>query len=83
MNCFTIRSYGRAVLAWALAQVLKVVFVLIVDRRFDFHRLVGAGGMPSSHSSFVTSLMIMIGFHTGLWKPVVCGVFCVWSNRYV
>lgn len=66
-----------AVLAWALAQVLKVVFVLIVDRRFDFHRLVGAGGMPSSHSSFVTSLMIMIGFHSGFGSPLfaVCFVF--------
>ena len=66
-----------AVLSWALAQVLKVVFVFILDRRVDFHRLVGAGGMPSSHSSFVTALALMVGFQAGFNSPLfaVCLVF--------
>ena len=64
-----------AVLAWALAQVLKVVFVYILDRKVDFHRLIGAGGMPSSHSSFVTSLMMKVGFNSGFQSPLFAACF--------
>lgn len=54
-----------AILSWFIAQSLKVIFVLITEKRFDFHRFVGSGGMPSSHSSFVTSLAVIIGFDCG------------------
>lgn len=66
-----------SVLAWALAQILKVIFVLIANRRLDFRRLVGSGGMPSSHSSFVTSLAAMVGFADGFDSAIfaVCFVF--------
>ncbi|KJS84900.1 MAG: acid phosphatase [Peptococcaceae bacterium BICA1-8] len=47
--------------AWAIAQFLKVVIVLYTQRKWDFTRLVGAGGMPSSHSALVTSLATGIG----------------------
>jgi acid phosphatase family membrane protein YuiD len=54
-----------AILSWFVAQVLKVVFVLIWNKRFDFHRFVGSGGMPSSHSSFVVSLAAAVGLVEG------------------
>ena len=54
-----------AVLAWFVAQVLKVIFVFIWNRKLDFNRLVGSGGMPSSHSSFVISLAVAIGITEG------------------
>ncbi|MFZ5943402.1 MAG: divergent PAP2 family protein [Bacillota bacterium] len=47
--------------AWALAQLLKVIIVLWTQRKWDFTRLVGAGGMPSSHSALVTSLGVCVG----------------------
>lgn len=50
-----------AAAAWLAAQSLKVVFTLVVDRRFNLLRFVGSGGMPSSHSSFVMSLATSIG----------------------
>ena len=54
-----------AVLSWFIAQVLKVVFVLIKEKKMDFSRLVGAGGMPSSHSSFIVALATSVGKETG------------------
>jgi hypothetical protein len=47
--------------AWAIAQFLKVIVVLWTQKKWDFTRLVGAGGMPSSHSALVTSLATGVG----------------------
>lgn len=65
-----------AVLGWFVAQVLKVILVLICERRFDISRMIGSGGMPSSHSSFVTSLATAVAFESGVSSPLfaVCGV---------
>ena len=54
------------VLAWFIAQALKVVITLIKDKKLDFRRLVGAGGFPSSHASLVASLSTAIGLIDGL-----------------
>lgn len=50
-----------SMLAWFIAQSLKVVHTLIVDKRFNVLRFVGSGGMPSSHSAFVMSMTTTIG----------------------
>ena len=50
-----------SLLAWFIAQSLKVIHTLIVDGRFNVWRFVGSGGMPSSHSSFVMGLTTSIG----------------------
>ena len=65
-----------AILGWLVAQVLKVILVLICDKRFDITRMIGSGGMPSSHSSFVTSLATAVAFESGVSSPLfaVCGV---------
>lgn len=42
-----------------------MIVVLVTDRRIDFSRFVGSGGMPSSHSSFVTGLATSIGIVSG------------------
>ena len=69
-----------AVICWIAAQVLKVIFYSICNRQFSFERLVGAGGMPSSHSSTVCGLMVAVGRTYGVSSPVfaMCVVFaCV------
>ncbi len=48
-------------LSWATAQFLKLIITFIEDKKWDFTKLVSAGGMPSSHSSFVTALTVSIG----------------------
>lgn len=50
---------------WFIAQLLKVVFVLMLDKKLDFRRFIGSGGMPSSHSSFVVSLAMYTGLRCG------------------
>ena len=47
--------------AWALAQLLKVVFHWIIHREWDIGRAFGLGGMPSSHAAVVTALASCIG----------------------
>lgn len=54
-----------SILSWFTAQVLKVIFTLIEKKRIDFRRFVGSGGMPSSHSAFVTSLATAVGLQNG------------------
>jgi hypothetical protein len=54
-----------ALLGWLTAQVIKVILVFITNKRLDFKRLTGSGGMPSSHSSITMSLTMSIGFVYG------------------
>lgn len=44
-----------ALLAWFLAQLIKVILELVLMRRFDVTRFVSSGGMPSSHSAMVVA----------------------------
>ncbi len=55
-----------SVLAWFVAQVIKTVINVIEMRKFDPERLIGAGGMPSSHSATVCSLVTAVGLRYGL-----------------
>ena len=63
-----------AILGWFSAQVLKVLFILIRYRKWDFRRMIGSGGMPSSHSSFVTSLATGVGLIEGFDSTLFSGV---------
>lgn len=45
-----------AAVGWAVAQILKTITNLCFTKKFDPERLVGSGGMPSSHSSTVCAL---------------------------
>ncbi|MGI6364838.1 MAG: divergent PAP2 family protein [Bacillota bacterium] len=61
--------FEAALTAWLLAQILKVIFELLFRRRLDFGRLVGAGGMPSSHAAFVAALSTAVGRIRGWDSP--------------
>jgi acid phosphatase family membrane protein YuiD len=50
-----------SMLAWVIAQTLKVILTVIYRRKLDLRRFIGAGGMPSSHSALVVSLATSIG----------------------
>ena len=41
---------------WTVAQVLKTLIHLLFTKKFVAERLVGSGGMPSSHSATVCAL---------------------------
>ncbi len=46
------------VISWFAAQIIKTIVHAIQAKSFDPERFVGAGGMPSSHSSLVVSVVI-------------------------
>ena len=48
-----------------IAQIFKVILSLIVERKLDFSRFTGAGGMPSSHSALVMALAVAVGRSMG------------------
>lgn len=48
-----------------LAQFLKVLLVLLIDRKIDLKRMTETGGMPSSHSAAVSCLAISMGMTQG------------------
>ncbi len=60
------RPLISAVAAWAIAQTLKLVLFAILERRLNWRRLIETGGLPSSHSAFVTGLATGVAVSEGL-----------------
>ena len=58
------------ILVWFFIQTFKVIYDLVTTKQFNFKRILGAGGMPSSHSAVVTSLATMIGKSEGITSPI-------------
>lgn len=50
------KVFVTAVIGWLVAQILKTIIHMILTKEFDAERMVGSGGMPSSHSSTVCAL---------------------------
>lgn len=51
--------------SWFLAQIIKTVIHAIINKKLDWTRLFGDGGMPSGHSATVTSMALIIGLTQG------------------
>ena len=54
-----------AALGWLVAQILKTLIHAWFTKGFDAERLIGSGGMPSSHSATVVSLATATYFEYG------------------
>lgn len=52
-------------LTWFAIQAFKVIWDLVTIRKFNFKRIMGAGGMPSSHSAVVMAITVMVGREAG------------------
>lgn len=57
-------------IVWFCIQTFKVIYELVTTKKFNFKRIMGAGGMPSSHSAVVTCLATLIGRTEGLDTPI-------------
>ncbi|KAF8018562.1 hypothetical protein BT93_H3444 [Corymbia citriodora subsp. variegata] len=64
-SIFTNYALISALVAFTIAQFIKFFTSWYRERRWDLKRLVGSGGMPSSHSATVTALAATIGFQDG------------------
>lgn len=69
---------STALTAFLLAQGLKLIITGVTLKRIDFRRLVGSGGMPSSHAAGVTALTLSIGLTEG-WNSAVFAVAAVFA----
>lgn len=58
------------ILLWFGIQLFKLLYDLVTTKKFNFKRILGAGGMPSSHSAVVTSLATLIGKNIGVGTPM-------------
>jgi acid phosphatase family membrane protein YuiD len=52
----------KPLLAWLMAQVIKIIIEAFRNKKVDFKRIAGAGGMPSSHAALTVALT------SALWK---------------
>ncbi|MCI6580528.1 MAG: divergent PAP2 family protein [Oscillospiraceae bacterium] len=58
------------ILAWLAAQIIKTVLHAVKNDKVALERLVGSGGMPSSHTATVVASMIAAGRTEGLKSSV-------------
>ena len=57
-------------LTWFGIQLFKLIWDLVTTKKLNLKRLMGAGGMPSSHSAVVVALATMIGRNQGITSPI-------------
>lgn len=65
--------------SWFTAQVLKVVINAVINKKFDWERLFGDGGMPSGHSATVSSLaaIAFLTYGAGSFEFAVTGILAI------
>ena len=73
------RILVAAFFGWLTAQVLKTIIYVLVNKSFDPERLLGDGGMPSSHSATVMALVTSTCFYYGAasFEVAIAGVLAL------
>ena len=70
MNFFSELAQNKILISaasgWIIAQVLKTIIHTWFTKNFDAERLVGGGGMPSSHSATVCALSTAVALQYGV-----------------
>lgn len=69
------KIFLTTILAWLVAQSIKVAFGVFRENKFDFKWFIGTGGMPSSHAASVTALATSIGLTFGFNSPLFAVTF--------
>lgn len=54
-----------ALISMISVQIIKFLSTMIINRRVNFERLTGTGGMPSSHAASVSALATAVGLEAG------------------
>ncbi len=62
---------------WFGIQLFKLIYDLVTTKKFNFKRIMGAGGMPSSHSAVVAGIATLIGKYEGVDSPIFALAFIV------
>ncbi len=62
-------------LLWFGIQLFKLLYDLVTTKKFNFRRIMGAGGMPSSHSAVVAGLATLVGKYEGVGSSTFAVAF--------
>lgn len=65
LGLFSNHVLFAGLLGWFVAQALKIPIYRHIEKKWDFGRFFGSGGMPSSHSSMVVATAVMTGAIAG------------------
>jgi acid phosphatase family membrane protein YuiD len=57
-------------LAWLIAQIIKIPLDYVRTRRWNWSLLLTTGGMPSSHSALMTATTLATGLYHGFDNPI-------------
>jgi len=67
---FQNKALMAGLIAWLLAQIIKLPLDYLYSRKWNWALLLTTGGMPSSHSSLLTATSLGIGLYHGFDEPV-------------
>ncbi len=67
---FTNQIFLAALIGWGISQGIKVCTSIIKYKKFDLERIMGAGGMPSSHTASIVAATFAIGSNYGFESPI-------------
>lgn len=70
MDLFNNYLIRVGVLSWFSAQFLKVIITFVTTRKINIERFFGSGGMPSSHSALVCSVVVGSAKLLGMSSPI-------------
>ena len=66
-----------SVIAWGLAQILKVPIEYLRTQKMNWALLLSSGGMPSSHSALMVGVTYGAGLFTGFDSPAFAVAFSI------
>lgn len=72
---FRNQALVTAAVSWIIAAVLKVLIIAVTQRKLDWERMLGTGGMPSTHTTPVIACTTSIGLVTGFDGPIFAVAF--------
>ena len=78
-DLITNRFFIVSVSSWFVAQFLKTVLYALENKKWDWTRLFGDGGMPSGHSATVSSLAVLsaLTFGFGSFEFAVTAILAI------
>jgi acid phosphatase family membrane protein YuiD len=74
---FVTKPYLVAIVAGIVAQTVKVLSFLVVEKRVNFRRFVQTDGSPNMHSAAMSALALYIGFIDGFGSIVFTLALCL------
>ncbi len=77
LDVFQNPVFLSSVIAWGLAQLIKVPMEYFRTNRINWTLLLSSGGMPSSHSALMVGATYGAGLFVGFDSPVFAVVFSI------